>query len=457
MSIRSTKVDVVVVCHNHEDLTRQFYDTFRETVPEGYATLWFVDNASSDGTPAFLNNLAVSHPDVNVVRTEVNVGWVRGVNKAAPLGDAPYVLIANNDLVFRQEGWLERLVAHLENDPRAGAVGPTSNFVMGFQQAGLRIPDPHAYVNFLIGFCCLVRREAFKGVGWLDEAFANCGADDLDLSLRLRQAGWKLVRAGDVFVEHLGERTGRDVLPDYRAFHEEGVKTLERKWGKGTYDALFKQPSVLISTPVYPNDPRVNCHLAQFYIASTHRDDWRVGVDLVEGKPIDAVRRRQVKRFLDLGYDWLLMIDADITPPAEAPWRVFNLMKHDLPVVGAVCFSFQFQEPFAVVLEYVPEEDGYRQVERLEGLVEVDATGMSCIAIHRSVFEKVKPPYFVTKIGDDGDIQRGEDFWFCERVREAGFKIHVDCSIVCGHIVPVDLAAVNRLAARLQKEAEGNG
>ena len=48
----------------------------------------------------------------------------------------------------------------------------------------------------------MLKREAFESVGLMDERFGIGCYEDFDYSLRLRQAGWKLKVAKDVFVRH---------------------------------------------------------------------------------------------------------------------------------------------------------------------------------------------------------------------------------------------------------------
>ena len=68
-----------------------------------------------------------------------------------------------------------------------------------------------AATKLLIGMCVMVPREVFGAFGLLDESMV-LGADDLELSWRLRTAGMKLVIALDTFVHHIG-RAGSSQRP----------------------------------------------------------------------------------------------------------------------------------------------------------------------------------------------------------------------------------------------------
>jgi SAM-dependent methyltransferase len=106
--------------------------------------------------------------------------------------------------------WTNLLLNHFAN-PKIGAVGPTTNVVMGAQQIFSPIPYPQDIlrVKFLIGFCVMVRRKALEEVGGIDDSLP--GGDDFDLSIRLRKAGYELLIDRNVFVYHHGFKTGQRV------------------------------------------------------------------------------------------------------------------------------------------------------------------------------------------------------------------------------------------------------
>lgn len=63
-----------------------------------------------------------------------------------------------------------------------------------------------------------------------------------------------------------------------------------------------------------------------------------------------------------------------------------------------------------------------------EHVIEIDGCGLGCILIKREVFEKIGFPYF-ERHSDRG----GEDFDFCRKAQEKGYKIYADLSVLCGH------------------------
>ena len=109
--------------------------------------------------------------------------------------------------------WARMLLENFRT-PAVGAVGPTSNVVMGAQNIFMPGMGPHTLdVPYLIGFCVLVRRSALDAVGGIDETLP--GGDDIDLSIRLRRAGYRLQARRDVFIFHHGFKTGERVHGAY--------------------------------------------------------------------------------------------------------------------------------------------------------------------------------------------------------------------------------------------------
>ena len=96
--------------------------------------LIFVDNGSSDGTPEWLTTLAEREPQrVRVHLNRANLGFAAGNNQGIALAQRDHVLLLNSDTVVTA-GWLERLLAVLAREPRAGLVGPVSNSISGPQR-----------------------------------------------------------------------------------------------------------------------------------------------------------------------------------------------------------------------------------------------------------------------------------------------------------------------------------
>lgn len=148
--------------------------------------------------------------DINVCQIGENWGWERALQLGIEISEEPLILFANDDVLFlrSQRDWLSHLVADLD-DPHVAAAGPSSNLVGGPQSTTQQLPAVRYAARYLIGFCLLIRHAALDEIGGIDTTLP--GGDDIDLSIRLRQAGYTLVCDRRSFVYHYGFKTGTRV------------------------------------------------------------------------------------------------------------------------------------------------------------------------------------------------------------------------------------------------------
>ncbi len=214
-----------------------------------------VDNGSTDGTPAYLYEVAslagasCGPARVVVLRNDTNRGFAAGCNQALAEARGHYLVLLNNDTVVT-EGWLDTLVGWSLHDwPHVGLVGPMSNQapppqlcpvayknLIDLPAFARRHRTDHAgkglRVERLTGFCLLARREVLEQIGGLDEQFGVGFFEDDDLCVRAQQAGFALVLAQDVFIHHFGNRTFQALGLDTAALLRDNLETFKAKWGE---------------------------------------------------------------------------------------------------------------------------------------------------------------------------------------------------------------------------------
>lgn len=183
---------------------------------------------------------------VTVLQCEKNHGWEGGLEIGLKESKARFVVFMNDDTYVPTSSslWLNRMLRFFD-DPKVAAVGPMSNCVMGFQNMFLPIPQEWFYVSYLIGFCVVIRRSALDEIGGLDVSMPFHG-DDLDWSIRFRQAGYKLICDRGSFIYHHGFQTGQREHGSYWNSAEMQEKTnhwLIRKHGlKAWWQTLSFKP-----------------------------------------------------------------------------------------------------------------------------------------------------------------------------------------------------------------------
>lgn len=164
-------------------------------------------------------------PAVRLLRSEDRLSFATACNRGAAFGASDVVVLLNNDVYCRAD-WLEHLIAPLEAEPRTGSVAcllvqpgeqvidsvglcadPTlAGFPRLVGRPVTRADDARPRLAGPAGAAAAYRRTAWEEVAGLDEAiFAY--AEDLDLALRLRSAGWSASTAPAAVGTHLGSAT----------------------------------------------------------------------------------------------------------------------------------------------------------------------------------------------------------------------------------------------------------
>jgi hypothetical protein len=89
------------------------------------------------------------------------------------------------------------------------------------------------------------------------------------------------------------------------------------------------------------------------------------------------------------------------------------------------------------------EDEGYVPQGLKPNLVqEVDAVGSGCILFNRAVVEGVRAkhgPPFVRTYDEDGLVEYGPDFYFCQRAKRLGYSVACDTRCPCDHFVEIPM------------------
>ncbi|MBI3298064.1 MAG: glycosyltransferase family 2 protein [Elusimicrobia bacterium] len=206
-------LSVIVLARDRQADTARCLDALRRHT-SGPLEVLVYDNGSAPGAAAALRRRAASWPAMKLTRNARNVPFAAAVNAGMRAARGGLLCWLNNDAVVGP-GWRAGLEAALRADPRAAAAGPLTGAMAPPEQIASRAGRGAAPARFLGGFCFMLRREALDAVGNLDERFV-WGWEDMDYCLRLRQGGWRLLAAREVFVAHAGSATIRGLPPAFR-------------------------------------------------------------------------------------------------------------------------------------------------------------------------------------------------------------------------------------------------
>jgi len=247
--LHQPKVSVVVLTYNNLHLTRRCLQSLLYSDPSVEIEIILVDNASHDGTPAYLQMFSQRNQNCKLILSPENIGFSAGNNLGLKVATGDYIVVLNNDTVVTN-GWALKLIRHLKNDPSIGLIGPVTNNIGNEAKIDIFYPSlevmpqiSREYTNqhwgeltqlrTLAFFCVMMPRNVYEKIGGLDEAFGLGFFEDDDYCRRVQLAGWRCVCAEDVFVHHnlsasfnkLGEARKAELMEKNKALYE-------RKWGK---------------------------------------------------------------------------------------------------------------------------------------------------------------------------------------------------------------------------------
>jgi GT2 family glycosyltransferase len=209
------KVHVVIPAHNGGDqLLACLQSLLASTHPA--TRIVVVDDASTDGA---VERATARFPAIDVLRNEKNLGFAatcnRGIERAIE-HDADYVLLLNQDTTVAPD-MLATLVACGDEHPAAGCIAPKTlamqpmpdgapqllyagawrqclplrQHVPGSGRADRATATSPIEVDYAWGHGMLLRSAALRDVGLFDPDFFMY-YEDIDLCLRLHDAGWQI-------------------------------------------------------------------------------------------------------------------------------------------------------------------------------------------------------------------------------------------------------------------------
>lgn len=223
-----------------------------------------VDNASTDGSPEMVH---AEFPEVCLIINDENRGFTAANNQGLAISQGQYLLLLNPDTEVVGDA-LEVMLAYMETHPEVAGLGPRLLYPDGSPQPSRRrfptfatalvestvvqewwgdnrilrrytmadtLDEAIQPVDWVVGACLLVRREAYQQVGGLDEGFFMY-SEELDWCRRLKDAGWQIVYLPAASILHHEGKSSEQVVPA-RHIHFQSSKVRYFRKHHGTLQA----------------------------------------------------------------------------------------------------------------------------------------------------------------------------------------------------------------------------
>jgi GT2 family glycosyltransferase len=240
-------VEISVAIHNQWSITEKFLKSLFSSIAS-YDTVAvnIIDNASTDVT---VNELDKYTKKATIFSNDSNKGFAFAHNMILRKSFAPYSCVLHNDVIL-PEGWLNRMVAYMQENHKIGVLGVVNN-VFGLFHIGGQIEQDgsliFAYQNdeieiqkldFISSSCMLFKNQVYKTVGVFDEKYVFGWNSDVDFCVRAKEEGFLLDVCKDVIIDHTMGSTSRIVnMEKYREanrvrFVEKNKEWLEKNKGR---------------------------------------------------------------------------------------------------------------------------------------------------------------------------------------------------------------------------------
>jgi len=229
-------LSVIIPNWNGKHFLTECIDSLKEQTFHDFETI-LVDNGSTDGSAEFAEKRYGEF--IRVLRNKENLGFTGGNNVGIQASKGKYIVLLNND-TWADPHWLEELFKATQFDPPIGmwaskiysyykrnqieAVGELIYWDGLSRSRGQYEMERGQYeemeeIFFPPGCGGMYRKAVFEEIGFFDEDFFAY-ADDAEVGIRARLAGWKCLYVPKAIIYHKNSGTGGQHSP-FKAFYVE--------------------------------------------------------------------------------------------------------------------------------------------------------------------------------------------------------------------------------------------
>ena len=263
-------ISVVVLNWNR----KKFVDPFMKSItaqsyPKDRLEVLFTDNASDDGSVAYIKQKYGNLPYLKVIQNNKNYGYSKGNNLGIHQANGDYVLVCNNDLELKEDLLMELVAVAQEHN--AAATVPKLVYIDPpgvINNAGSRLEPRNDWpiyeegkdekdkgqfnsvreISAFCGACVLFSRQFLTKVGLFDPRFFMY-FEDGDLSWRGQKAGYKYFYTPKAVAYHVHTGTSTEGSPLFNYFvgrnrililtKNAGLAVIAKGWAKTLRDHLL--------------------------------------------------------------------------------------------------------------------------------------------------------------------------------------------------------------------------
>lgn len=188
------KFSVVIITHNRVDLLKKTMTSIMDFAEACNGEVIVVDNASSDNTKSYLNNLTHKYSCLQIINNDKNLGIAPARNIGLEKVKGEIILSLDDDIIIENETLLNA-ISVFDKFPTAGIVAPlVLEHGTGIPLNGVIYTNKYdiKHVANHHGAFCIIRREALLKGGFLDEE-GTFGGEERSLSTKIHIAGYDII------------------------------------------------------------------------------------------------------------------------------------------------------------------------------------------------------------------------------------------------------------------------
>lgn len=217
------EVSIVIVNYNGKELLKTSLDSIKKHTAKNHEII-VVDNNSDDGSVEFLRK---NHKNVKIIRNKKNLGY-SGINSALHHCGGKYIFFLNNDITI-DKNCIGNMLKAIKKDEKIGMIAPklVNFYDKKRESAGTWVS--RAFYNGHIGGRGKLMDVPYLGVGLLRKKTAEkfgyifdpdyfIYAEDLDLGLRIRLIGQKVVFVPSAILNHMHAMTTKNFESSFTTF-----------------------------------------------------------------------------------------------------------------------------------------------------------------------------------------------------------------------------------------------
>ena len=255
-------VSLIIPTRNGYHLLKQAIESITALTDYPKYEIIVVDNGSDqDDIKKYLEHIA-KYKNIKVIRDDSPYNYPQLNNRAVKHADGEIIGLINNDIEVISSSWLTEMVSYAVQ-PEIGAVGakllyPNKSLqhggvilgvggVAGHSHKYLGYGEPGYFARAVVvqnlsavtAACLVMRKDLFLSVGGLNEKHLKIAFNDIDLCLKIREEGYKVVWTpfAELFHHESATRGPEDSLKKVKRFNKE-VIYMKKRWG----DTLLNDP-----------------------------------------------------------------------------------------------------------------------------------------------------------------------------------------------------------------------